>query len=248
MTTINSQEDFLRALRENPEWREAVRALILGEEMLDLPAALQRLSDTVDRFVANQDRFNEEMRSFRSDQQTFNEEMRSFRGDQQTFNEEMRQFSGNALNRFGRMEGDISNWKRDYSERRVLNRSEVIPLGLGFKFVRNVPFRELAEIALDAAKGEALTADLKSFMDADLVIVADDNGETKYLAVEISYTAAPRDTRRAMRNARVLTEQTGYPSIPVIASIRNTREVQEEVDAGRVYWHQLADRDSQDYE
>ncbi len=32
MTTINSQEDFLRALRENPEWKEAVRALILGEE------------------------------------------------------------------------------------------------------------------------------------------------------------------------------------------------------------------------
>ena len=146
------------------------------------------------------------------------------------------------------MEGDLSNWKRDYSERRVLGRSEAIPLGLGFKFVRNVPFRELTEIALDAAKGETLTANLKSFMDADLVIVADDNGETKYLAVEISYTADQRDSRRAIRNARVLTEQTGCRSIPVIASVRNTREVQEEVDAGHVCWHQLPDRDSQNPE
>ena len=38
MTTINSQEDFLRALSENPEWRAAVRAQILGDELLQLPA------------------------------------------------------------------------------------------------------------------------------------------------------------------------------------------------------------------
>lgn len=37
MTTINSQEDLLRALRVLPEWKEAVRALILGEELLQLP-------------------------------------------------------------------------------------------------------------------------------------------------------------------------------------------------------------------
>ena len=241
MTLINTPEEFLRALRENPEWREAVRAQILGDELLNLPAALQALTETVNRFVARQEQFNER-------QEQFNGEMRQFREEQTQFNDEQRQFNQNALVRFDRMEGDISNWKRDYSERRVVARSEAIPLGMGMKFVRNVPFGELTEMALGAANGEALTPDLKSFMDADLVIMADDNGETKCLAVEISYTAAPRDTRRAMRNARVLTEQIGCPSIPVIASVRNTREVQEEVDAGQVYWHQLPDRDSQDQE
>jgi len=246
MTTINSQEDFLRALRENPEWREAVRALILGEEMLNLPAALQKLAETVDRFVARQELFNDEQRQFNSEQRIFNDEQGQFNSEQRLFNDEQRQFNSNALNRFDRMEGDISYWKRDYSERRVLDRSEAIPLGLGLKFVRIVPFRELTEMALEAAKGEALTADLKSFMDADLVIMADDKGETKYLDVEISYTAAPRDTRRAMRNARVLTEQTGCPSIPVIASSRNTREVQYEVDSGQIHWHYIHDREARD--
>ena len=57
MVNINTQEDFLRVLRENPEWREAVRAQILGEELLHLPAALQELTETVNRFVARQEQF-----------------------------------------------------------------------------------------------------------------------------------------------------------------------------------------------
>lgn len=226
MTTINSQEDFLRALRENPEWREAVRALILGEELLNLPAALQRLSDTVDRFVARQEQFNDEQRQF---------------------NDEQRQFNRNTQTRFGRMEGDMSIWKRDYAERRVTTRSEVIPPDMGMRFVRNMTFGELVAIALQEAGGEALTDELKSFRDADLVIVADAGGETRYLAVEVSYTADQRDTSRAIRNARILSDQTGCESVPVIASTRNTLEVQQEIDSGQVYWHQLTDRESETY-
>ena len=45
MTTINSQEDLLRALRENPEWKEAVRALILGEELLQIPTRFNAFVD-----------------------------------------------------------------------------------------------------------------------------------------------------------------------------------------------------------
>ena len=37
MTTINNQDDFLKALRNNPQWRDAVRAQILGEDLLQLP-------------------------------------------------------------------------------------------------------------------------------------------------------------------------------------------------------------------
>ena len=225
MTTINSQEDFLRALRENPEWKEAVRAQILGEEMLHLPAALQELAETVNRFVARQEQFNDEQR-------LFNDEQRQF-------NDEQRQFNRNTMARFDRMEGDLSFWKKDYAQRRLASRSESIPSDMGIEFVRNMTYGELVNIAVGAAGGQALPDDLKSFRDADLVIVAVDSGETKYLAVEISYTADQRDTRRALRNARILEEQTGIPAVAVVASARNTHEVQAEVDSGQVYWHYL---------
>ena len=38
MTTINSQDDFLGALRSNPRWRGAVRKEILSEDLMRLPA------------------------------------------------------------------------------------------------------------------------------------------------------------------------------------------------------------------
>ena len=218
MTTINSQEDFLRALRENPEWKEAVRAQILGEEMLHLPAALQEIAETVTRFVARPEQFNDEQRQF---------------------NDEQRQFNRNTMARFDRMEGDLSFWKKDYAQRRLAIRSESIPSDMGIEFVRNMTYGELVNIAVGAAGGQALSDDLKSFRDADLVIVAVDSGETKYLAVEISYTADQRDTRRALRNARILEEQTGITSVAVVASARNTHEVQAEVDSAQVYWHYL---------
>ena len=49
MTTINSQEDFLRALSENPQWKDAVRAQLLGEEMLQLPARLAEFVQSTNR-------------------------------------------------------------------------------------------------------------------------------------------------------------------------------------------------------
>ena len=211
MTTINTPEEFLRALRENPEWREAVRAKILGDELLNLPAALQALTETVNRFVARQEQFNDEQR----------------------------QFNRNTTARFDRIEGDLSFWKKDYAQRRLATRSQSIPSDMGIQFVRNMSYEELVDIAMGVAGGQALSDDLKSFRDADLVIVAADRGETKYLAVEISYTADERDTRRAIRNARILEEQTGVPSVAVVASARNTYEVQGEIDSGLVYWHYL---------
>ena len=217
MTTINTQEDFLRALREHPEWREAVRTQILGEEHLRLPAALQELTETVNRFVASQERFNQEQL----------------------------QFNRNTTARFGRMEGDISTLKGNYAVSRATDRADLIAMELDLQYVRNMTQVELTRIALDASGERSLTGEWLSFREADLVIVATANGETRYLAVEVSYTAGQEDTRRAIRNAGILEEQTGRPALAVIASARNTREVQAEIDSGQVHWHFLPERVAQ---
>ncbi len=58
MTTINNQDDFLRALSENPEWRELVRAQILGDELLQLPARFDALSARLDSYIAELQEMN----------------------------------------------------------------------------------------------------------------------------------------------------------------------------------------------
>ena len=55
MTTINTLDDFLQALDDNPSWRDAVRARILGEELRQLPVRFNA-------FVEEQRAFNQEMR------------------------------------------------------------------------------------------------------------------------------------------------------------------------------------------
>ena len=57
MTTINSQEDFLRALAENPAWREAVRAQLLGEELLQLPARFNAHAERMAVFIGQMTEF-----------------------------------------------------------------------------------------------------------------------------------------------------------------------------------------------
>ena len=52
MTTINTIEDLARILRDQPTWAEALRALLLTQELLDLPGRF-------DRFVEAQREFNQ---------------------------------------------------------------------------------------------------------------------------------------------------------------------------------------------
>ena len=67
MTAINSQDDFLQALADNPQWRAAVRAQVLGDELLQLPVRF-------DTFVQQQQAFSERIQQ----QQAFSERIEGF--------------------------------------------------------------------------------------------------------------------------------------------------------------------------
>lgn len=105
MVTINTSEDLLRALRENPEWKEAVRREILTEELMNLPARF-------DRFVEEQVRFNEEQRRFNE--------------AQLQFNSRVDQFMVRTDNRFARLEDDIANFRSDYARTNAIREAEAI--------------------------------------------------------------------------------------------------------------------------
>ncbi len=58
-TTINTFEDFIRIMDENPEWLEAARSRLLTRELLDLPQVVAELSETVQQLAVAQARFTE---------------------------------------------------------------------------------------------------------------------------------------------------------------------------------------------
>ena len=255
MTTINSLDDFLRALDANPAWREAVRARILGEELLKLPVRFNELMELqlqmnerierIDGFVEEQKRVNEEQKQVNEDQKQFNHRIDSFVEEQKRFNERADNFMTLTNTRMTRIESDISTVKGGHARTRVADFTEIIAANLDLDYVRTLTPRQLNDIVKDVSDPSAANPDQRaSFVNADLVIEATDGGgNTVYAAVETSWTADRRDSGRALRNARYLANSTGNRAIAVVASVRNDHEVSELISRGEVSWHRIPDRD-----
>ena len=224
MTTINSQEDFLQALDDNPQWREAVRARILGDDLMQLPARF-------DAFVARTEAFMTRTEAFMVQTNRILEQ-------QYALNERLAQ-------RMDRLEGDFSVFKGEYARQRTVQDAKGIVEDMGFEYVRTLSMDDLTQMARNDLDNDSLRErrdQLRSFRNADLVIETKDGAATKYVAIEISFTADHRETDRAERNAELLTEFTGAPAVPAVASVRNDKYVERQVELSRVYWHPLEDR------
>ena len=222
MVTIHTTDDFLRAMDENPTWKEAVRRAILTEQLLNLPARF-------DEFTAEQRRVNAE-------QQRFNAEQRQTNADVKAALERLD-------NRFVRLGDDIGTMKAYYSRSETARYADCIVHEMGFRRVRTLSQGDL--IALESASDTTDMASgvLTSYRRADLVMeTTDAAGATHYVVVEVSFTADERDTTRALRNARLITRFTGHPAHAAIASVRNVHEIQHFIDSGQVFWYELDDR------
>jgi hypothetical protein len=227
MTTINSQEDFLRALRENPEWKDAVRALILGEELLRLPVRF-------DAFVDEQRQVNKRVEADISDLKAGQTRLEE---GQDRLEAGQRRIEA----RMTRQENDMSTVKAAHARWSALRGAESITLDMDIEYVRTLSEADLVRIAR-TANPQIARNELFSFRSADLVVEARDESGIVYIAMEASYTGDLRDSDRAQRNARLLTEFTGHRAIPVVASVRNVHEVSVLIDAGEVYWYQIPER------
>ena len=148
------------------------------------------------------------------------------------------------------MVDDASHIWKWFAQKRMQRISPFIPFDMGMEFVRNMSFGELVGIIQASIGGQTLTDELRSFLDFDLIIVAKDGGETRYLTVEIAFEAKQRHFKTAIRNARILEERSGIATLPVVASFQMNHEVQKAVDAGQIHWHYVPDHvlDSRDVE
>lgn len=235
MTSINNLDDFLRALEENPQWKEAVRAQILGEEVLQLPVRFNA-------FMIRTEAFMERTEAFMADQVEFNRRVEGFMERTETLLSQQAEFNRQVLIRFDRMEGDIGNLKGFYAEYKVGQHARFVvrELDEDLRYVRTVSPEEMEQLGEQAvAEGHLDRADRRSFMEADLVIEATDGAGPCYLAVEVSYTGDLHDAERARRNANIISELKDCPARPVVASVRNVDEVDEDIQTGFLSWYQI---------
>ena len=247
MPEIYSVEDLVRVLRENPEWVETLRGILLTRELLELPerfaqyaertdarfaemaAAITRLSESVDARFAEMaaaiTRLSESVDA-RFEQVDARFEQIDARLDRLEVSQQ-------------RMEASLGVLLGSHARDRALGESPFMVRRLGFRETRRLTNDDLFEL-VEAADTTLLPAnEVDSFLRADLVVEAQDNGETVYIAVEISYTVDSSDTDRAARNAEWLRMFTGRPAYAVAAGVQRHASANARIDTGEVAWYEL---------
>ena len=209
---IGTVEDLVRVLDEHPQWLEALRERLLTRELLDLP---QQLADFA---AATERRFEAVERQLEA------------QGGQL-------EAQGRQLNQ---LRIDVGPLKAAHVRNAARSAADAIAEKQGLELIAILGRQELGAMLRSSDTHGISKDDLESFRFADMVLRATDpDGVECYVAVEVSYTANGRDTRRAVRNAEYLTRFTGRRAYAVVAGQRFDNRIREAVKSGAVAWFEL---------
>ena len=254
MTTINSIEDLMRVLDDNPAWLEAMRVRLLTRELLELPEKFAQLTNTVSQQGDRLDQQGERLDQLITvvSQQGERLDQQGERLDQLTetvnrIGTQLEQFIEATNRRFDDIEVEVKRHsvqmgelKDVFAKSLFVAEAALVARDMGLRRRRNLDQEELWDMTEESDIAGISTGDLRSFRKADLVLEATDReGETCYVAVEVSYTVDERDTRRAIRNAEYLTRFTGMPAYAAVSGFNVDYRIQDIIEDGQVAWNQM---------
>ena len=254
MDDIRAVERLMQTLDENPHLMEAVRSRILTRELLELPQTVVRLTERVDQ-IAEQlvqltdrvDRLTERVDRLTERVDRLTERVDQIAEQLAQLTERVDRLTERMDRRFNQVANDLTRIKERAAVDTTKEQSHVIASVLGLRRQFYLHGNEVIDLARRQGTTDISTGDLTSFQRADLIMEATDaSGELHYIAVEVSFTADERDTRRAIRNAAYLTRFTGRPAHAVVAAYRHDREIQPAIDSGQILWYPLDEDDDPD--
>ena len=188
MTTINDISDLVRVLEERPDWRAAVRNLLLGEDMLNVPQQLAQLIETTNQFI-----------------EATNENFR-------VVNARLNRLEGKT----GNLEGN--DYERRIANRAMLRARRHFGLNNPVIAMSNyLPHSPDFDRVLTRAvqSGEISDDDMYDLYEADIIVSDDDN---RYVVFEVSLTADSDDIARAARRADVMAAISDAESMAALAT------------------------------
>ncbi len=218
MTTINNIADLVRIIREQPEWADAIRSILLSQELLELPERFAKFVQRVDqKFDAIDQRFDDLTQDMNA---RFQEVNARFQEVDARFQEVNAQFQGmNA--RFNLLAGQVGNLNGYVYEQRVKNGALVRAKNiLGLEDPQLALTRDTGRtVELDRLVNRALSSGVISpeqeeeLQETDIIIAGAGN---RHAAIEVSVTADNSDIQRARLRADILANVTGGEVTPVI--------------------------------
>ena len=226
MTTINDISDLVRVLQERPDWLSAVRNLVVGEDLLDLPQQVARFVEATEE---NFRQLQEQIRQNREQIQQNRELIQQNRELIQQVQEQTRQIQ--EQNRLTHQQldwlgGRAGNYDGAVYERRVRTR---ILLRLMQTFGMEAPvivFHQEGLIAPEMNRlfqqapraGLVRHDEIADLQETDIIITDQEGGG--HAVIEVSITADNDDIMRAERRARIMSLASGVQSVGMVATDR----------------------------
>ena len=214
MTSINDIADLARILKEQPEWADTIRSLLLSEELLNLPAQFAefvQLTQESNRIT------NERLGGL----ETIVGQLTTRTGSLETVAGQLATQMQRMETRMGRLEGRFSNFEGSDYERRIRTRALVRArdmLGLEDPYLAltqdGTIAPQLNSIIAQAIGGGTISREQSTDLyDSDLIISDHNN---RHVVVEVSITASEDDVTRAKRRAAILRAASGGLATPVV--------------------------------
>ena len=219
MTTINDISDLVRVLQERPDWLAAVRNLIVGEELLNLPQQVARFVE------ATEENFRQVQEQTRQNQEQLRQLEEQLRQVQEQIGQVQEQI-GLMHQQVERLEGRAGNFDGFVYEHRVRTR---ILLRLMQTFGMEDPVIVLNQDGLIAPEmnrlfrqapqaGLVRRDEIADLQETDIIITDQEGGG--HSVIEVSITAENDDIMRAERRARIMSLASGIPAVGVVATDR----------------------------
>ena len=200
VTNINDIADLAQVLQDNPQWRDIIRAILLGDEMLEIPRRIADLIFVNEMIVERLERLESGQAKLESGQARLESGMT------------------NLSSRFGNIIGS------DYERRAAQSARRLVRLGLGIRRARvllakTAPDRnEIPELLNEAAENGIVSDDeADDLLLADIILTGEGaGGETAYAVCETSVTLYDQDVLRAKRRAGILQRASGLTVLPAV--------------------------------
>ena len=239
MPTINTIEDLLQLLDENPQWVQALRARLLTRELIELPESFAKFVGEVrQRF----DRIDTDIKTMKGDIGTLKSDVGTLKNDVGTLKSDV----GTLKSDVKTIRDDMAPLKGTHARNAALREADLIAESMGFVMVRVLSQDDIKALAHSRDTSGISKDELRSFRLADLIMEATGpHGDSCYVAIEVSFTVNGRDTTRAVRNAAFLTSFTGRSAYAAVAGARMDERIRNRIETGDVFWYQL---DSQSLE
>ena len=221
MTTINDISDLIRILRDDPAWADAVRSVLLSQELLRLPEEIAALTRA---FREHAENTNRRLESLEAGQ----DELRQGQAQLQTTVDGIR----TTVNG---MRGDLGNLSGSFFQRRATSFAERIARR-DFQLRQTSLVHHVDQVGDSTLKrrlNDAVEDASRDFTedDAELVERADaviagraPDGTEVYLLVEMSVTVAKDDVDRAKDGAEVLQRAVGATAEALVIGETITEE------------------------